>query len=210
MGFYSTTPGSQYWVIETTGDGVTLQFYSQTDRSLGVAATIDEWLFLAIRRNGSLGGEAVVIKAGTMYKNEDDTSNYSTQMAQLTFGNYYDDAGAGSDSDFAGIKFWDAYLTDAELWAESAAIIPKRWANLNRWTPALSGTIADAVKDFSGNARDFSYSGAPTVVDGPPVSYGASPIIVPQFSSIVVPTLSAAGAQDITATTARPKVTFTF
>lgn len=210
MGFYSTTPGTQYWVIETTGDGVTLQFYSQTDRSLGVAATIDEWLFLAIRRNGSLGGEAVVIKAGTMYKNEDDTSNYSTQMAQLTFGNYYDDAGAGSDSDFAGIKFWDAYLTDAELWSESNSITPKRRANLNRWTPALAGTLADAVKDFSGAGRDFSYSGSPTIVDGPPVSYGA-PIIIPQYAaSIVVPTLSLPGVQSITANSAVPKVTLTW
>lgn len=203
MGAMGTAPATNYWVMQVDSTGTALEFYSQTERSMGVSMSVGEWVFLAMRKTGSTGGHGIVVKldTGTMYKNEADTTTYVDAFTQITLGNYDTDTGNGIDASFAGIKLWDASLTDAELRVEARCLWPARTANLNRWSSGMQSTIGDAVKDLSGNGRDWSQYGSPTVDSYiPPVKLG-NPII---------PVLSAPGVQSITATTATPKVTLTY
>ena len=212
MGAMGTAPATNYWVMQVDSTGTALEFYSQTERSMGVSMSVGEWVFLAMRKTGSTGGHGIVVKldTGTMYKNEDDTTNYVDAFTQITLGNYDTDTGNGIDADFAAIKFWDASLTDAELMLEAYSLRPRRTADLNRWSPGFHSVLADAIKDYSGNGRDWSQYGTNAVADGPPVGWGA-PIWIPQYTvSSGIPVLSSPSMSSITATTAVPRVTLTF
>lgn len=110
----------------------------------------------------------------------------------------------------ANIKIYNRALSADELIAEHVRIRPVSTTDMWAWYPMIGSTIADCVLDWSGNGRNLTAFNTPTVVDGPPVSYGA-PIIIPQYAaSIVVPTLSLPGVQSITANSAVPKVTLTW
>ena len=212
LGAMGTSPATNYWCMETDTDGTTLLFYSQSDRTLGVSATVGEWFFIAMRKPGATGGHGIVIEldTGTLTKNEDDTTNYVDAFTQFLIGNYDTDTGSGVDADFAAIKYWDAALTDAELMLEAYSLRPRRTADLNRWSPGFHSVLADAIKDYSGNGRDWSQYGTPAVADGPPVGWGA-PIWIPQYAvASGIPVLSAGSMSSITATTAVPRVTLTF
>lgn len=77
------------------------------------------------------------------------------------------------------IKCWQAALTADEIAAEMKSIRPLRLANLHSWYPCIANTLADAIKDSSGNGRDWSTNGSPAVASQTaPVSWGASPLIV--------------------------------
>jgi hypothetical protein len=88
---------------------------------------------------------------------------------------------------------------------------PIRTADLHLWTPMLaSSSASDAAKDYSGNGRDWTVNGSPTITDGPPVGWGA-PIWIPQYTvSSGIPVLSSPSMSSITATTGVPRVTLTF
>lgn len=204
LGAYGTSPAYKYWVMQVDSTGLTINVdIGGIDTSMGPTVSLNEWFFVALRKTGSAGGHGIVIEldTGTLTKNESDTTTTVDAFTQFTVGNYDSDTGNGIDASFAGIKLWDASLTDAELRVEARCLWPARTANLNRWSSGMQSTISDAVKDLSGNGRDWSQYGSPTVDSySPPVKLG-NPII---------PVLSAAGVNSITATTAVPKVTLTY
>jgi len=75
----------------------------------------------------------------------------------------------------AGVKLWNAVLTEAEFVNEMRSLRPRRTSNLYLWSPFLNG--ADTV-DHSGNGRSWTAAGSPTSGDGPPVGWGAAPYII--------------------------------
>ncbi len=78
-----------------------------------------------------------------------------------------------------GIKQWQAALSADEIKAEMRTIHPLRLANLHSWHPAIANNLTDALKDYSGNGRDWVSQGTNTVeTQTPPVSWGAPPILV--------------------------------
>jgi hypothetical protein len=112
-------------------------------------------------------------------------------------------------SPVAGVKAWDATLTAAEIERERCVLRPIRTADLHLWTPMLaSSSASDAAKDYSGNGRDWTVNGSPTITDGTPVGWGA-PIWIPQYAR-GIPVLSLPSMSSITATTGVPRVTLTF
>lgn len=80
---------------------------------------------------------------------------------------------------FAALKFWTAALTDEEIANEMHTIRPQRTSDLYGWWPLFSHTD---LADYSGNGRDWTAQGTLTTEDGPPVSWGASPIWVVQYA----------------------------
>lgn len=77
------------------------------------------------------------------------------------------------------IKCWQAALTADEIAAEMRSVRPLRLANLHSWHPAIASDLTTALKDFSGNGRDWSDQGTLSVASQtPPVSWGAGPVIV--------------------------------
>lgn len=77
------------------------------------------------------------------------------------------------------IKQWQAALTADEISAEMHSIRPLRLANLHSWHPAIANTLTDALKDCSGNGRDWTSQGTNTVeTQSAPVSWGAQPLFI--------------------------------
>jgi hypothetical protein len=77
------------------------------------------------------------------------------------------------------IKCWQAALTAEERAAEMYSIRPVRTANLHSWHPAIAADKATALKDFSGNGRDWTEQGTLSVASQtPPVSWGARVLVV--------------------------------
>lgn len=74
-------------------------------------------------------------------------------------------------------KVWDVALTAAEIAQEFRCIRPVRFANINSWSPCFPGS-GERVRDYSGFGRDLTEMGTITDESPPPVSWGASPIIV--------------------------------
>lgn len=77
------------------------------------------------------------------------------------------------------IKCWQAALTAEEIATEMKSVRPLRLANLHSWHPAIASDLTTALKDFSGNGRDWSDQGTLSVASQtPPVSWGAGPVVV--------------------------------
>ena len=73
------------------------------------------------------------------------------------FGNWF-------DGESSGVMIFDRVLTDAELLAQSRQRTPINRVSLNRWYPENdSGSASNNVVDFSGNARNGTVVGSPTV-----------------------------------------------
>lgn len=71
----------------------------------------------------------------------------------------------------AAIKIWNAALTAEELEKERFFYSPIRTANLHLWCPCVDSAIANNIVDLSGNAKNFTQTGTPSVADGPPISW---------------------------------------
>lgn len=107
----------------------------------------------------------------------------------------------------AGIKLWNAALTADEMLRESYTLMPQRYADLICVIPGVGIDTKDLSAygaGRSGSATGIAYE------DGPPISYGGFPILLPQVSVFTGPTLSLPGVQNITATSVVPKVTLTW
>ncbi len=77
------------------------------------------------------------------------------------------------------IKCWQAALTADEIAAEMRSIRPLRLANLHSWHPCIASDLATALKDYSGNGRDWSAEGSPSVANQtPPVAWGNRPVLI--------------------------------
>lgn len=95
------------------------------------------------------------------------------------------------------IKQWQAALTADEIAAEMRAIRPLRFANLHSWHPAIANNLTDALKDYSGNGRNWTSQGTNTVeTPAAPVSWGAGPVII---LPVTVTTQKLAPVSDVSA-----------
>jgi hypothetical protein len=106
---------------------------------------------------------------------------------------------------------YDRVLTDAEVEIQRRMRRPIITNGLWGWWPMMGGTIAEHLRDLSGGGRNLTQVGSNAVIDASWMPWGGS-IIVPHASAAAsnAPVLSLAGVQDITATSARPKVTLAF
>jgi hypothetical protein len=98
----------------------------------------------------------------------------STQREQL--GELY---GYPAPARMTAMKQWQAALTADEIVAEMKTVRPLRLANLHSWHPAIASDKATALKDFSGNGRDWTEQGTLSVAsESPPVGWGGRTVIV--------------------------------
>ena len=87
------------------------------------------------------------------------------------------------------MKQWQAALSADEIKAEMRTVRPLRLANLHSWHPAIANNLTDALKDYSGNGRNWTSQGTNTVeTPSSPVSWGAQvipvgwPVVTAQFA----------------------------
>lgn len=147
------------------------------------AFSSDVWHFVALSSNGSGAGAAKIRRADVGATSLTTTTragaSFVSQLMVL--------CGVGDPNYFgnfavAGAKVWDRELSDSELLSEMHRLTPASTTNLNLWTPMVHNSVANAVKDFSGNGRDWTANGSLTIEDGPPIGWGGS-IIVPQYAA---------------------------
>ena len=139
------------------------------------------WYHFYIRCNGTTLSGGFRSVGASSYTTQSVASPAAFTEAALFFGST--SADEFLDCYIAGIKVWDTNLTDAEIEAEWMRLTPTRFTNLNLWTPGiLTGT--NRVKDYSGNARDWTAGGTLTDGDGPPVPWGAGAILILPVTNI--------------------------
>lgn len=98
-----------------------------------------------------------------------------------------------------GIKQWQAALTADEIKAEMRTVRPLRLANLHSWHPAIASEKASALKDYSGNARDWTAQGTLSVASQtPPVAWGGRHVMI---GNVVVTAQYARPTSDVSAGT---------
>ncbi len=106
--------------------------------------------------------------------NQNTTGRSATQREQLGVLN-----ALNAPVRLTAIKQWQAALTVDEILAEMRAIRPLRLDGLHSWHPAIANNLTDALKDYSGNGRNWVSQGTNTVeTPAAPVSWGARPVLI--------------------------------
>ena len=148
---------------------------SGSPATFGSNPATSAWHFVALRANGTNVKGFHRTLSGT-WQTATTSSAPSFTPAVLAFGNdSYDD---WVNCRLAGIKVWDAALSDAEIENEAETLRPQRFANLNLWTPGFSGS-GERTRDYSGNGRNLTEGGTLTDEDAPPIAYGARSLWFP-------------------------------
>ncbi len=146
--------------------------------SAGLSITDDAWYFCALSCGGTGAADAKVRAAALGSASLTTVSAAGSSFVPV--GLSLDVAGFGtwSNQALSGFKLFDRVLTDAELLAEMNRLTPASTTNLSAWWPLVGDTIANAVKDYSGNGRDWTANGTLTIEDGPPVTWGGKTLFV--------------------------------
>ena len=158
--------------LETDSDGVTLGVWTLDAHTNGSALVVDEWNHIALTSDGTnhlsyLNG----ILDATLVQ---DVS--AVTPSKLWIGNNH--SSEWLSGRIAGVKIYSAVLDANEVALERWSISPRRRANLNTWLPMNAAVLASNYIDYSGNGYNVTATGSPTVEDGPPVGWGANPLIV--------------------------------
>lgn len=169
LGLEDTVAPAKYDLVYLNNDSlITLQMDSSAAGSGAIKVlSVGSWYYIAM-----IGGASVI----TCYVRGESETSWTTGTA--TRGNLVPNRMDVGNNQFAqafngvaaAIKCWDANLTQAELEAEMRVTLPRRYTNLNIWSPAHG---ADYDVDFSGNARTWTKLGSTTFEQGPPLGWGA-------------------------------------
>ena len=182
--------------IGTGGDGTAARIGAAIGGSeasaAGSALTVGTPVHLALVRESA---SVLKLYQGGSYANQagmDISARSATQREQIGTLNTYP-----CPVRLTAIKCWQAALTADEIAAEMKSVRPLRLANLHSWHPAIASDLTTALKDFSGNGRDWSDQGTLSVASQtPPVSWGAGPVIV---LPVIVPPQKLAPVSDVSA-----------
>jgi hypothetical protein len=166
----SSTESTDYCEINSSG-----QTYLRSRNGAGTATTAttgsalsaNTWYHLALVRSGD---------TLTLHLNGvSDTSQTAAVAGRnatsaLVLGGYV------PDSEFlqgriAAVKAWSAALSASDIAIEMQIVRPRRAGNLWGWWPMIDATLAHALIDIGGSARDLTGNNTPTIADGPPVRW---------------------------------------
>jgi len=164
-----------YTGIGRNGSGYCVIFDSTTAYSQVTSPTfgLNAWYFIAYAQPAASNGQVWIWdSSGTMGT---ASSGSVRPLAGNTYLRLTDLSTYGMIGRLAGVKFWDAVLTESEFAAERLTLRPLRTSNLYIWSPFVAG--ADTA-DYSGNGRTWTDFSTPTSGDGPPVGWGAAPYII--------------------------------
>lgn len=207
MHLESTLGAGNVDFIQTDFTGTRLEFGTESAGSTTASdLVVGEWAHLALVRSSST--DLRLYRDGAQIGDAVTTDVSGRETTRYIYVGCWFTAALFLDGRVANMKCYSRALSGDEQRREHRMLRPGSMDSLWGWFPMLHGDLASAVKDYSGSGRNFTAYNTPTIEDGPPTTWGAS-IFVPQ-RGIVGPTLSLPGVQDITSTTARPKVTLTY
>jgi hypothetical protein len=152
-------------------DGTTMT-YIENDTSVTTLTGpgTNTWSFLALTRTGDAGTVAIYTgTGGALTSNSGTAQTIGTHSSLDLFrcAAYVDDVFTGR---IAAVKIWTAALTAAEIALEHQFYVPIRLSNLWLWSPFVEQDTT-TFRDYSGNGRDWTETGAVTLADGPPIAW---------------------------------------
>jgi hypothetical protein len=194
---------STQWYIETA---ILSDFRTQTPAwsSTGV------WAHIAVVRENVTDLKVYLngTQVGTVIAHDITVRTAAAQERVGRFNNSFPNAYNGR---VAFIKQWSAGLTQAEVQQEMYSGSPKRLANLHTWAPCLPGAT-ERLRNYGGTSVDYTAGGTLTDEDGPPVTFGSSPLTAIEQASAapgVSGTSATTNADDTSAATGTTTVTGT-
>lgn len=138
----------------------------------GLTPSINTWYFFALSVAASgannLKGYIGSASSGALATASGTADSFTPSGMVVGKDLYWNVASPGQ---VAAIKIWDAALTADELELERRFFAPVRLANLHLWCPCVDDTVANNKIDLSGNGKDFTQTGTPTIADGPPIRW---------------------------------------
>ena len=178
---------------------VTLQGGSAAGSTATATFTAGSWQHVCIVRSAN--------NLRTGYRNGTSEVTHSNSRSGRTAPTAIS-IGSVLDSDLlngriACIKIWTGALSVAEIQQEIGTVRPVRTANLWAWLP---GFLHTDTADYSGNGYNFTAVGTLATEDGPPVSWGARPWLVPYAVTAAVHDLTATGITTGTPTLDAPTI----
>lgn len=147
---------------------------------------LDDWFHFSMWSNGTGVGSAscTIFRPGVFTETKTGPGGTNVAPGSMTLA-CLSPLVNGSNCRMAGVKVWDAALTDAELEMERWSLCAIRRTNLHIETPLIDPTAALCAVDLSGNGRDWSVTGS-TIEEGPPITYSRRRRMLP---SVPAPTL---------------------
>lgn len=170
----SNTGETQYDHIGVDSDGTTLRSEVGGGTAVtGSALTVGTWYHIALVRESTTSLKTYLNSTLDITS----TDNVAGRAAPnyMRCGSFF---GLGINARAAGLKGWSSALTAAEIQQETQILRPSRSADLYGFWPVFPGAT-ERLADYSGNGRGWTANGTLTDEDPPPVSWGASPILVP-------------------------------
>ena len=177
LGDSSDTWQNADW-IGTSDNGTSIRIGSAIGGSeasgVGGSFTVDTPKHVAVVRGSSSSFQLYENGAPSSSANQNISGRASTQREQIGTLN-----ALRSPVRLTAIKQWQAALTADEIAAEMQSIRPIRLANLHSWHPAIANNLTDALKDYSGNGRDWTSQGSNTVeTQAAPVAWGGRSVLI--------------------------------
>lgn len=163
--------------VSSNGQTVRLTVTAGAANTHTTGSSVDSatWNHFTMRRESTTLLRVLKNGGSVVTNTRDVTSRSASNRVRLLLG--------GSVWRIAGFKAWNAELTDAEIAQEMQTLRPVRTANLWAWLPLHALDVAGGAVDFSGNGRTFTVNGAPDLVAGPPLSWGAAPLVASTAAS---------------------------
>lgn len=176
----SASAFSNYMYIGYNSTNISLVTPTGNTTIIAAPAT-DTWFFFAITNAGTGATDLKGYYAALGDTALTTASRTGRSFTVATIGCSDNSAGLWTNGDFANPRVYDAVLTQAELENERQSLLPTRTANINLWTPTIDSTLANCVLDMSGNGRNWTSAGTPTVQSNPPVSWGSPVQTLPYY-----------------------------
>ena len=171
--YHQLWPSFQWNGFITRSDGTTMTYWSEGNNYDITTITAGEWFWFAMRCNATTTDIRFWTRSGGMFTGNKENWLAAGQEGWFDFGdNEYNEPW---DGPICSVKIFTASITLDELLLEQWSQRPLAIGKLHAWYPMLNTNTANAIKDYSGNGRNLTLSGAtePTaVVDSPPVSWG--------------------------------------
>ena len=168
-------------IVATTATGTTLLFYDGTIEYTGTNLTAATWYHLAYSSQGD-----ALTDDWAVYLNGVSDISAGARSAISAGTNMYlgnDEYSEWLNGRLAHVKIWNAQLTQAEIQQEMYTIRPQRYANLWCWMPMIE-TGSSRDNEWSGSGNTWTENGTLSDEDGPPISWGMKPWVVPFLSLI--------------------------
>jgi hypothetical protein len=179
-----TNAGGNLYCFQTDITGVDKLATFDYDASVGSSSTPS---YMSRPMEANVWYDAALVKSGTTLKAYfGSASDANLTVSQMTTFNFTPNeiafgetpSGEPFDGKIADIKIHNSIaFNDNQIETLRRSILPASNVNVTHWYPMMNETLANCLLDYTRNYANLITTTQFTVVDGPPVPFGASPMV---------------------------------